>query len=982
MRLLSALLLAVFFSLPARADSQADEADFRFRRGAALYREGKTEEALGEFLASNRLVGNRNVAFNIARCFEQLKRFNEAFRWYAEILATKDLPEADRKPLEAAIQRMAPSLALLRVESDPPGATVYLERKDLGGRGQTPLMLALPPGKVKVLQELDGYRPTESEAQAAIGSVAEVSVRLQRILGTLTLQGDPAEFELRLDAADGDVALEKGGSLALPPGPHRLYVSAPGHIPQALDARVPPDGEVRVSFKLQPLPPPAGGIIVRANLDGAVVRVDGKDAGFTPASVENVRVGTHKLEVIQEGREPFTAQVVVKADERTQVEVKLRYALPRVQAAERKLTRTEDAPASISIITSAEIRGFGYTTLAEALRSVRGLFITDDRNYVNVGVRGYSAPGTYNNKFLVLSDGHITNDLSLGQGFIGRDFDTDLNDVERIEIVRGPGSVLYGSAALLAVINVVHRTPALGLHAGGGATFLDESAASATASWGGESRWASLHAGVFRDPGEAVFRSPVSANAFAQNVDGEDAAHADLRARFDDFGFTGSINQRRKQVPTGSNGTVFGQPGTDTDDLRWFGELTWAHAFNWGGSVDARVSLDGRRHDADLALKGVGSNGLPDLLGHHGTNGRLADWADAELRLSLPPFLGNRIFVGAEALDVFRVNLSSFTPADSTSGLTTAPDITYSETVFSAYVSDDLRLGSRAQLDAAVRIDDHHGSFGTTVNPRLALITQPYEGGNFKLMYGSAYRAPSFYERYFQAGSEVPGNSCGPQTCQTLLPEDVKTGEFEHEHKLGDATSLLLAGYWSRLANTLRLTSFGAPPGKFWFGNRDSLTLSSGLEAEARWSPEPGALVEVWYAWEHVFNQPVFDTVNNRQQRNVVPNVPSHTAALRILWPVAQDLLSVSTEVIYNSGRYTIFLNYTPDGLEHNVGEQVIWNVGFTGTLGRRGPRFTLTVQDLLDQRPLLPVGFEVPFTPRAVTQPGRTFRATIYSAF
>jgi hypothetical protein len=64
------------------------------------------------------------------------------------------------------------------------------------------------------------------------------------------------------------------------------------------------------------------------------------------------------------------------------------------------------------------------------------------------------------------------------------------------------------------------------------------------------------------------------------------------------------------------------------------------------------------------------------------------------------------------------------------------------------------------------------------------------------------------------------------------------------------------------------------------------------------------------------------------------------------------------------------------------VGEQLIWNVSVTGTLGRRGPRFTLTVQDLLDQAPLLPVGFEVPFTPRAVPQIGRTFRASIYSAF
>src|SRR5205085_381293 len=156
----------------------------------------------------------------------------------------------------------------------------------------------------------------------------------------------------------------------------------------------------------------------------------------------------------------------------------------RVVAAERTVTRVQDAPASISIISSEEIRGFGYSTLAEALRPVRGLFVSNDRNYDSLGVPGYSVAGTYNNRVLVLSDGHITNDLSLGQGFIGRDFDTDLNDVERIEIVRGPGSVVYGSAAFLAVVNVVHRTPRPGLHAGGGATFLSESGAGAVVSAG------------------------------------------------------------------------------------------------------------------------------------------------------------------------------------------------------------------------------------------------------------------------------------------------------------------------------------------------------------------------------------------------------------------------------------------------------------------------------------------------------------------
>jgi hypothetical protein len=95
---------------------------------------------------------------------------------------------------------------------------------------------------------------------------------------------------------------------------------------------------------------------------------------------------------------------------------------------------------------------------------------------------------------------------------------------------------------------------------------------------------------------------------------------------------------------------------------------------------------------------------------------------------------------------------------------------------------------------------------------------------------------------------------------------------------------------------------------------------------------------------------------------------------------VAPELLSVSTELIYGSTRYTAFVDN--NNLETPVGEQLIWNVGFTGALGQRGPRFTLVVQNLLDQRALIPAGLEVPFAPRAVPQAGRLFRATLSGSF
>src|SRR5262245_45874685 len=87
-------LLAPPLAVPARAGQVADEAQFHFVRGNNFYRQGRFEEALVEYYMSDRLVPNRNVEFNIARCLEKLKRYEEAFRAWSAV-PTQDLPEEE-----------------------------------------------------------------------------------------------------------------------------------------------------------------------------------------------------------------------------------------------------------------------------------------------------------------------------------------------------------------------------------------------------------------------------------------------------------------------------------------------------------------------------------------------------------------------------------------------------------------------------------------------------------------------------------------------------------------------------------------------------------------------------------------------------------------------------------------------------------------------------------------------------------------------
>jgi len=120
--------------------------------------------------------------------------------------------------------------------------------------------------------------------------------------------------------------------------------------------------------------------------------------------------------------------------------------------------KVSDAPASITIITGDEIKRYGYRTLADVMRDVPGFYVTYDRNYSYLGVRGFGRPGDYNSRILLFVDGHQTNDDIYDQAYIGTDFPVDVDLIDRIEVIKGPNSSRFLASALLGVINIVTKT--------------------------------------------------------------------------------------------------------------------------------------------------------------------------------------------------------------------------------------------------------------------------------------------------------------------------------------------------------------------------------------------------------------------------------------------------------------------------------------------------------------------------------------------
>jgi tetratricopeptide (TPR) repeat protein len=115
------VLLSLFSSIrevSAQSSDTADEAELRFQLGAEAYQTGDYRRALEHFLVSNRLSPNQNVTFNIARAYQKIQRYPEAYRYYQVALGGKST-DTDRKSLQQALLDLEQSVVVLNVRTIP-----------------------------------------------------------------------------------------------------------------------------------------------------------------------------------------------------------------------------------------------------------------------------------------------------------------------------------------------------------------------------------------------------------------------------------------------------------------------------------------------------------------------------------------------------------------------------------------------------------------------------------------------------------------------------------------------------------------------------------------------------------------------------------------------------------------------------------------------------------------------------------------------
>lgn len=324
---LSLLAVTSLAAPAARADAAA-EARFHDERARAAFASREYETALAEFFVVRRLIPNPRVDFNVALCFERLGREPEAFSHFYGFLAdpSSRAPELGelRSYAEAAVARVAPRVALVEITTTPPGATVYLDRREHGGYGTTPCLLAVAPGEHRVWVELDGYRPAEADLVAVVGERRSLTLAPSRVVGRLEVTAITPGHARVLDPRGATVASGPTPLRAeLPPGSYEIEVTAAGRQPWRGVAQVVADEVVRRQAVPLPSPDAFGDLAVSSNVPGATIELDGRPAGFSPVVLTGLMPGEHQLHVASEDVVPWSGPVAVHAGERTWVTVSL-----------------------------------------------------------------------------------------------------------------------------------------------------------------------------------------------------------------------------------------------------------------------------------------------------------------------------------------------------------------------------------------------------------------------------------------------------------------------------------------------------------------------------------------------------------------------------------------------------------------------------------------------------------------------------------
>jgi iron complex outermembrane receptor protein len=433
------------------------------------------------------------------------------------------------------------------------------------------------------------------------------------------------------------------------------------------------------------------------------------------------------------------------------------------------------APATVRVVTCDEIKASGARTIGDALRAVAGVDVMTTRTgQQEIGIRGLDKP--INNRTLILLDGKTVLN-GLFENIAWENIPVTMAEIDRIEVVEGPASALYGANAISGVINVITKTPEQlkgGLvYYGGGSVNTHDGAAM----YGGRAGKHDYKLALGESYGNRFENSGLMSSR-AQKAHGlwgydfSDDRRLELSA---------GVSKLRTQDTAGGTGTFF-------ED----GAVGFARADYRLSATKVRLFWNSGR----TTLQDFAAFQNPQL--HY-------DTYDANIQHSLSLPFENNLVVGAG----YRRNTAS---------TALLPGARVSQDLWSLFFEDEWLPAEKWTVVASGRVD-RHPLTPLSFSPHGSVIYDVASGQTLRFSAGTAFRNPTLLENYLQTSQDLPNpGSAGltnpPITTlhsatsgnRDLDPERMFQMELSHSGQFGPVKTGASAWYY-RLRNTIQGTN-------------------------------------------------------------------------------------------------------------------------------------------------------------------------------
>lgn len=634
-----------------------------------------------------------------------------------------------------------------------------------------------------------------------------------------------------------------------------------------------------------------------------------------------------------------------------------------------------DAAATAFVLDGEDLRQQGFSTVAEALGTVPGLFSYRDGLYPYVGVRGIGLLGDFTTRLLVLVDGHPVNDsLAIGASHVGRDLPVVLDAVKRIEVVKGPLGGVYGPMAFLGVVNIVTRDPAPRsaevrvsgdaaqgrVRSGGGSAVVTGIAgdvevllaADAVSSRGLDWTFPELAASPDRFvPGGRV-----------NGLDRWDAFNAHARVEANGVRLAAACNRAASGVPSAAYSSLLLDSRNGFANRACFVDVATARPLAPGLTLVGKAAYDWFDFRDDYAYADPpGDVGLVHDLGTD-------RWLSGEVRVDWEPRSGSGVMTGVrvETHKTVQRTWSDAVPTllQDPAGGVGVGDIRHDFAGGTAFLAAHLSLPRNVVLHGHATLTVHE-MYGARLAPKGAVVWRPDEATALKLVYAEGFRPPLASEAFYEDGLSYVANP-------DLRPELARSLEASAERRLGRFAIVTASVFTSDYRDLVRMQTVPAPG---LAGPPDPTVASDWRQKPVNLAHETvrGGELALQLRWRDAFR--AWGGLSAQQVRGAaLDDFPELTANLALSGRVVPRLL-LAARAAFTSARAKPLEGLDP-GVRTSVPASALLDAAVTLELSRE-LSLQLGVQNLLDAVAPSPVPADFkPITEQPAA--ARTVRASL----